>query len=398
MMNASLPFNVRMLETKQKQYLVGLLELACEKLDITSAERISAEKCYIAVGNWLSDESNAYLSKSNIYTQGSMRIGTAIRPIGTNEFDVDLVCYLPNAAMLSPNQVRDLIGNRLKSNDTYKRMLEPLNRGWRLVYANQFHMDITPSIDDKRSVSGILVPDRELRDWKESNPKGYAEWFEDIAKKEPIKLFKEASIRADVEAMPDEITFKGTLRRSIQLMKRHRDIWSSKKPNDLQNDAPISIIITTLATRAYQSLLNSSYLNPLDLLLDIVEGMPSHIETKFSNHGVKETWIPNPMNNLENFADKWKSKPQREDAFYKWHQDFLHDLNLLAQNPGIDAVAVSLGKLLDESISKSVMTELTNRTNSNRISQKLTTGVSGSISSINSNSARVIPTNTFYGK
>lgn len=396
-MNASLPMNIRMLELRQKHYLVGLLELACEKLDITASERNNAENCYTAVAKWLSDGDNAYLINSTIYTQGSIRIGTAIRPIASNEFDVDLVCYLPSAGLLSPSQVRDLIGNRLKANGTYNGMLEPLNRGWRLVYANQFHMDITPSIADARQPGSILIPDRQLRDWKESNPKGYAKWFEDIANNEPALLFKEAAVRADVEAMPDEIQFKGTLRRVVQLMKRHRDVWCSKQSAEVQCDAPISIILTTLAAKAYMSLLNNRYDNPLDLLLDVVEEMPTYLEQRNNSYGDMEPWVSNPMNNLENFADKWKAKPQREAAFYKWHQEFLLELNAIGIKPGIDAMASGLGKLLDESISKSVMSEITRRTNLNRNNCSLVTGSNGVITTIVANSAKAIPTNTFFG-
>jgi hypothetical protein len=397
-MNASLPMNIRMLGLEQKRYLVGLLELACQKLDITPSERESAENSYGAVCTWLSAGVNSYLANSSIYTQGSIRIGTAIRPIANNEFDVDLVCHVPNATHLTPKQVRDLIGDRLKANDTYKQMLEPLNRGWRLVYANRFHMDITPSINDSQLAGGILVPDRELQDWKESNPKGYAKWFEGIAINEPVFSIKEAKVRADVEAMPDEISFKGTLRRIVQLMKRHRDVWCSKQPPDSQEDAPISIILTTLATKSYKSLLVHQYENPLDLLIDVVEEMPKHIEQKVDAYGAREPWVTNPMNSLENFADKWKAKPEREVAFYKLHQEFLLDLNRLANKPGIDAIATGLSNLLDESISKSVMSEVASRINLSRNSRTLTTQGTGLITSITANSTRAIPTNTFFGR
>ena len=54
--------NARILAKEQKLYLVGMLELACEKLDITDAERDMARSRYEAVGEWLSDERNAYLA------------------------------------------------------------------------------------------------------------------------------------------------------------------------------------------------------------------------------------------------------------------------------------------------------------------------------------------------
>lgn len=390
--------NIRVLSHEQKSYLVGLLEMACEKLDITDTERSMAESRYNAVGKWLSDGENKYLANSTIYTQGSIRLHTTVRPIGNNEFDVDLICYLPNATHLPPSQVRETVGNRLKANETYKGMLEPLNRGWRLTYANEFHMDITPAVTDTaHGNGGVLVPDRELRDWKESHPKGYAEWFEKIAQYEPITLAERKITKAVVEPMPGDIPLAGSLRRSVQIMKRHRDLWCSKLPEAQQDDAPISIIITTLAARAYQSLVNRRYDNALDMLLDIAEAMPSFVEQRPAYPYGQESWVANPMNNKENFADKWKANPQREDAFYQWHKNFHTDLNNLSMQPGIDGIATGLSALLDESLTKSVMNDAARRLNTNRDYGRLTAAASGLIASAISKPAVAIPKNTFYG-
>ena len=388
----------RILAKEQKLYLVGMLELACEKLDLTEAERDLARSRYEAVGEWLSDEGDTYLANSSIYTQGSIRLHTTVRPIGRNEFDVDLICFLPGASKLAPQQVRDLVGNRLKANETYKGMLEPHNRAWRLAYANEFHMDITPAIaDPMHPAGGVLVPDRELRDWKESHPKGYASWFEEIAKREPGLLLEKMAIKADVEPMPDEIQFMGSLRRIVQIMKRHRDVWCSKLPDTKRDDAPISIIITTLAAKAYENLGNCRYDNALDLLLDVVEAMPRFIEQRKVLPSGLEYWVPNPMNPKENFADKWITYPERKGTFYNWHGQFLADIDNLAKQQGLDAIAKGLGVMLDESISKSVLAETTRRLNLNREYGRVAVVAGGLVSTAASKAASAVPKNTFYG-
>jgi hypothetical protein len=397
-MNTRIPMTARLLEKTQKRYLVGLLELACEKLDITPTERAMAEERYSAVGQWLSDANNPYLANASVYTQGSIRIGTTNRPVGRNEFDVDLMCHLPGARILAPHEVRDVVGDRLKSHGTYKNMLEPLRRGWRLVYANEFHMDITPSIDDpNHQRGGVLVPDRHLRDWKASHPKGYANWFEVIALHEPRMLMEKSEIQADVEAMPGDIRFKGSLRRIVQIMKRHRDVWYANKTADERANAPISIIITTLAAKAYAKAAAQQYDNALDLLLDVVDAMPSFVETRVTATGV-EKWVVNPMNDQENFADKWRDHPQRDAAFYRWLGAFKADLDRLAQEPGIDAVAKGLAGLLDETISKAVITEANRRLNVNRTNRHLIAGAGGLILTPTSPNAYAVPSNTFFGE
>ena len=101
--------------------------------------------------------------------------------------------------------------------------------------------------------------DAEHYDWKSSNPKGYAEWFDErkqyayrlIERKQRETLQKNFSeIYAKVEDVPDQL-IKTPLQRVIQLLKRHRDIRFNGSPNE--KDKPISMIITTLSANAYAS-------------------------------------------------------------------------------------------------------------------------------------------------
>lgn len=121
------------------------------------------------------------------------------------------------------------------------------------------------------------------------------------------------SLRASVEALP-EYKVKTPLQRAIQILKRHRDIMFA---ND-QHDRPISIIISTLAARAYE---NEADL--LDALQTIVSKMPNLIERDAQGNAI----VRNPVNPLENFADKWRKHPQRETKFLRWLQQVQVDLD-----------------------------------------------------------------------
>ena len=37
-------------------------------------------------------------------------------------------------------------------------------------------------------------------------------------------------------------------------------------------------------------------------------------------------WVRNPVNESENFADKWSDYPQRQENFYKWHAQLKKDI------------------------------------------------------------------------
>jgi hypothetical protein len=163
------------------------------------------------------------------------------------------------------------------------------------------------------------------------NPRGYREWFKTQMQERLVegrmKLAEEK--RAQVEDIPD-YEVRTTLQRAIQILKRHRDI---KYEGD--DDAPISIIITTLAAQAYN---NDS--NLFTALVTIIQGMRDHIRVEDDKH-----YVDNPVDLRENFADKWEKEPRKKDVFYDW----LDSVEALCQDlPGM-GTEVDLQRALDES-------------------------------------------------
>ena len=87
---------------------------------------------------------------------------------------------------------------------------------------------------------------------------------------------------------------------------------------DGDDDKPISIIITTLAARAYDDAPGTDI---LDTLKYITYSMGNYIK---DINGVK--WVVNPVNNQENFADKWREHPKRKENFYNWLKQLQADI------------------------------------------------------------------------
>ena len=290
--------------------LLNALALAgAEQLDLTPTQYAGAVAHYEAVGKYLAEQGSLLERYSPVvFAQGSIAIGTATKPVGRDKFDVDLICQLSippcvNLADVNPADVKRIVGERLKAHDTYKRMLREKNRCWRLVYAGDFHMDIIPGILDPRGRTGtaLLVPDKKLHCWKETDPKAYANWFLDRAK---VATGANEAVHAEVEPAPSAERRKLALQVVVQLLKRHRDLMFVD-----DEDAPISIIITTLAARAY----NGSK-SIVDALSGALMRMPDYIERKAT--GVAH--VGNPLNPLENFADKWSTHPHRKQCFFAW--------------------------------------------------------------------------------
>lgn len=339
---------VTQLMARKKQMVVGLLDKLCQQVEITDTQFQTAKTRYEAVGAWLSASSTKHLEQVQIYPQGSIALCTAIKPLAANEFDVDLVCHLPSVGHTSSARaVKQLVGARLKEHATYKGMLEEKQRCWRINYANEFHLDITPSILNPRcQQDGELVPDKSLAEWKPTNPKGYINRFEHYAAIKPRFLLLERNFAEatydSVQPLPEPTMSKPFLKRIVQLLKRHRDqqfVGSNRA--DL---APISVIITTLAGWAYAKCSTvQTYADEFDFITAVIREMPTFIGVEM-RVGKPFYMIENETTAGENFADKWNQDPRRAVAFYAWHTDVLDSVESLLQIEGVDQFAESLSQ------------------------------------------------------
>lgn len=203
----------------KKAELTGMLELVCQALELTESQFKTAEARYEAVGKYLIEGDSPVLASLGIYPQGSISLGTTVKPVGQEEYDIDLVCLAPSLQpAISPGFLKKLIGDRLRSSGRYRDLLEEKPRCWRINYANEFHLDITPAIANPACGNGgELVPDKKLEKWKASNPKGYRRQFEEIAKLQPVMSLKKAAefaaARSQVEDLPQPTKLKGILKR-----------------------------------------------------------------------------------------------------------------------------------------------------------------------------------------
>ena len=348
-----------------------LLEAISDALDIPESYYEQAVERYKSIGDWLERDGSKVANYSpEIYPQGSFLLGTVTKPVSdAQEYDLDLVSELNlQKNWISQAYLKNLVGEEIKSYAYKHNMNSPAEEGrrcWTLHYADdvQFHMDILPAIPDSEQFKQLLesrgysslnwsnlaiaITDRTHPnyrqihpDWPCSNPRGYAEWFRSRMQTQ-FDAIRKSLMERQVEEVP-EYKVKTPLQRSVQILKRHRDIWFDKNQSAYDEKAkPISIIITTLAGHAYN--------NEVDLqqaLLKIAAQMPRHIE--YDHNG--EAIISNPVNPLENFADKWQEYPIRKTCFMNWLKQAQFDLTQALELQDVQSVGDSLRYCLGDRI------------------------------------------------
>jgi hypothetical protein len=345
--------------TTVPRHVEQALEDLADALQVPESRYQEAEARYKSVGEWLS-RPKSILTNVNptVYVQGSFRLGTVIKPVSDAEdYDIDIVCELGvSKSRYTQEELKNFLGIEMKSYAKTHSMDVPEEgrRCWTLNYseAAQFHLDALPGIPDgarqrllleQASLAtdyadqAIAITDKDHRlyrvktqDWPHSNPKGYSGWFHSRMKTifEARRRGMAIEARANVEDIP-EWRVRTPLQSAIQILKRHRDIMFQGKRWD---DRPISIIITTLAAHAYDQEATIA-----GALYSILASMDDYIENR---HGV--SWIANPTDGAENFADRWVLYPARKKAFYEWLEEARTDFSAAAQLASRDTILEQL--------------------------------------------------------
>ena len=364
-----------MLSNRSNEVLKGILE----KIELPESAYEKAEKRYKDIGEWLHREDSSCLEYDPlVFSQGSFRLGTAIKSDGDEEeYDLDMGCNLRQGVSksdITQEQLKNHVGAELELYRKARGIKEELSekkRCWRLEYADglSFHMDVVPCIPESETGRGVLkrrmvensrfndalaqnvselavsITDNTdpgykvtTDDWRISNPEGYARWFETRMKTaQSIINEREMSFKASIETLP-YYQWKTPLQHAIQLLKRHRDTMFTHN----EDSKPISVIITTLAAKVYngETDLASALTNILSRMSDCINStIPM---------------VPNPVNPAEDFADKWYDEDSAEyklrDNFYKWLYQARADFKALCAKDNSQLVVEAADRGLDVSL------------------------------------------------
>lgn len=350
-----------------------LLEQIGESLEIPDSGYETARKRYDDLSAWFGrPEASCSLYSPHIYSQGSFRLGTVVRPVSDDgTYDLDMGCRLRvgvSKASHTQEQLKKLVGQDLERYRIARRIqqkLEEKHRCWRLEYADtlQFHMDTVPSIPETESARLLIEKELTLKGtqrdlanrvaaltgaitdnrtwnyrtihpgWRVSNSEGYALWFESRMRLAE-SLLHERALAMKLHKV-DEIPvyrWKSPLQRVVQILKRHRDVLYASNAES----QPISVIITTLAGGAY-----GGERTVAEALRNVLARMGSLVNKSAPR-------VANPVNPAEDFADKWADPScahlRLEDHFWRWLRQAQADLSIWENTNDIHNLAESVNK------------------------------------------------------
>lgn len=309
------------------------------KLELPKDKHEAASRRYDELGRHIARKLDVGDNDVHVVVQGSMRTGTTIAGDGREKFDLDIVVKLCGSRFESLTDSepffqdfgKSLIGARDAGPPEEK------SRCWRLQYPGEpYYFDVTPAIPMSEEIIGTDLRVRDPRKtWSPSNPEDFAEWFCTIADKR-FEFQRQLTLAAEARVQQDKlpthkVRIDDILRRAVQLIKLHRDAYYKRATDDRKEAKPISVILVTLITKAYDELVTnaaSRYGSSAEVVAEIVGKMRDYIEEIDGKYYVFNPALHGTRG--ENFADRWNTPDGlRRQEFLTWHDQLERDLEAL---------------------------------------------------------------------
>ena len=373
--------------------LDDVLDKMAESLQLDETRLGRMTSAYTAVHEFVLEDPFFADLVLETYPQGSVKTGTANKPLKGNEFDLDTVIQLkPESARFQVSFIRERLERRLREpGSRYRDMIESKSRCVRIKYSGDFHMDVLAAPQQSYSCKNTLLVLNKDKDGVDiSNPRGHADWFMAQVNRVTESLLEKADrTRAiEIERLPkDNFRRKKPLQRATQLLKRYRDVFFAKD-DTFQTS---SVILATIAGQYYQG--ESSIYDTMDGIINRIV-RDSEVFRALPSGRIK---VVNPVNTSEDFTAKWEAEPEHYDAFLAFARNLRSEWSKFKLERGILSESRILKGLFGEDLyiqaANASMDEVSSYRSSKTLYQIPSTGVLSSRAVANGG----VKQNTFYG-
>jgi len=275
--------------------------------------------------------------------QGSYAHKTIIKPPGTRDYDADLLVIIDRVEGWSAADYVEKLYTVFRASGTYRDIVSRNTRCVVITYANDFHLDVVPCIqdidDDKRT---FWVSNRLTNKVEQTAPESYNAWL----------------------ATRNTITTGNSLRKCTRLIKYLRDIKTTFSIK--------SILLTTLLGSQVKTLYPESekkQFSDLPTALKILFGrlddylqgrstMPTVVNPVLTSETFSRHWDQDKYTNFRDrihtyreWIDNAYDEQDRDESIRKWRRVFGDDFAAdEALEKGARVAAAALGDLAATSV------------------------------------------------
>lgn len=109
----------------------------------------------------------------DVIPQGSFAQRTIIKPVGSREYDADVLLSLKEHPDWTPAQYTQELYNAFEGSGRYKGMSHRRTRCVYIDYADPFHVDVVPYVESRMGITN-----NKTDDWEHSDSESFTAWLE----------------------------------------------------------------------------------------------------------------------------------------------------------------------------------------------------------------------------
>jgi hypothetical protein len=109
----------------------------------------------------------------DVIAQGSFAQRTIINPVGSREYDADVLLSMKEHPYWTPAQYTNELYKAFEGSGVYKGMAHRRTRCVYIDYADPFHVDVVPYVQSRKDITN-----NKTDDWEHTDPEGFTAWLE----------------------------------------------------------------------------------------------------------------------------------------------------------------------------------------------------------------------------
>lgn len=114
----------------------------------------------------------------DVTPQGSYAHRTIIKPVGSGEYDADVLLLLDEHPTWTPAEYTAELCRAFRGSERYKAMAHKRSRCVCIDYAGDFHIDVVPYVEDRWSITNNKDGLNGEGAWQVAYPERFTEWLE----------------------------------------------------------------------------------------------------------------------------------------------------------------------------------------------------------------------------
>ncbi len=204
----------------------------------------------------------------DVIAQGSFAQRTIIRPVGSREYDADVLLAMKEQPDWTPAQYTQELYKAFDGSGRYKSMAHRRTRCVYIDYADPFHIDVVPYVESRKDITN-----NKTDDWEHTDPEGFTAWLE-------------GRTRATGGRLP-------AILRMLKYLRDSKTTFSIK-----------SVLLTILVggrIETWHASLEDGYYGDIPtVMVNIIEDLDSYLQDN--------DWLPpiyDPAGTGQNFSERW---------------------------------------------------------------------------------------------